>query len=86
MINGSKLKNNVVRLGPRRTTACIHARGATIEASRQAYSTSGIFCKVGPTFGEARNSGNSTTTATSTCKYSNTKGGKRSCHFFSNVL
>ncbi|MNH40670.1 hypothetical protein D3C79_1020260 [compost metagenome] len=36
VINGSRLKNSVVRLGPRRTTACIHASGATIEASRQA--------------------------------------------------
>ncbi|MNW65337.1 hypothetical protein D3C74_437130 [compost metagenome] len=80
------MKNCVVRLGPKRTTACIHASGATIEASRQAYSTSGMFCRVGPTFGETMNSGNSTTTATSTCRYRSTSGGSFSCHFFNRVL
>src|SRR5476649_1156556 len=86
VINGNRLKNSVVRLGPKVFTECIHANGASIEASRQAYSTSGIFAQPRPALFENRNNGNSTTTATSTCKYSNTRGGRRNCHFFSSVL
>jgi pimeloyl-ACP methyl ester carboxylesterase len=76
VISGSKLKNSVVRLGPNVFTECIHANGANIDASKHAYNTSGIFSQPRPAFDENRYSGNSTTTATSICKYSNTNGGR----------
>ncbi|MNE55685.1 hypothetical protein D3C80_1505370 [compost metagenome] len=86
MINGSRLKNSVVRLGPRRCTACIHSSGAIIEASTQAYSTRPMLWLCRPVFSDSRYSGSSTTIATSTCKYSNCSGGRRNCHFFSRKL